>query len=83
MRLLKIEHDEEIRFRKFWPVDRESPIFEIVVNDDVLFDVAREGAAFSVTFHAAVPNVMIASDVLMAAILSATSMIIDAEHDDA
>jgi hypothetical protein len=47
---VRIENSDQLRLRKFWPVDRDSPIFEAVVDNDVLFDVAREGTDFSVTF---------------------------------
>jgi hypothetical protein len=31
---------QHVRFRKFSPVDREYPIFELVEGDDVLLDVS-------------------------------------------
>lgn len=31
----------KLRLRKFSPIDREYPIYEIVAGEDVLFDVGR------------------------------------------
>ena len=36
--------ETKLRLRKFSPIDREYPIYEIVVGDDVLFDVGRNDA---------------------------------------
>ena len=35
---------QHVRFRKFAPVDREYPIFELVEGDDVLLDVGSSNA---------------------------------------
>lgn len=82
MRSLRTENSDQLRLRKFWPVDRDSPIFEAVFGNDVLFDVAREGTAFDIAFHAAISDFVIASDVLTAAIESAKSMIVEAERSE-
>ena len=42
------------RFRKFSPIDREYPIFEFVVDDTILLDVAAtDGGELEVAFHQA------------------------------
>ena len=45
---------QHVRFRKFSPVDRESPIFELVEGDDVLLDVSSSDAGvLEVALHEA------------------------------
>jgi hypothetical protein len=81
MRSITAENSDQLHLRKFWPVDRNSPIFEGVVSSDVLFDVAREGKTFNVAFHASISGFLIASDVLTSAIESAVTMIVEAERE--
>ena len=34
------QYVKHVRFRKFFPVDREYPIFELVAGDEILLDVS-------------------------------------------
>lgn len=34
----------QLRLRKFSPIDREHPVYEIIEGDEVLFDVSRNDA---------------------------------------
>ena len=48
------QYVQNVRFRKFAPVDREYPIFELVEGDDVLFDVsASDDGVLEVALHEA------------------------------
>ena len=45
---------QHVRFRKFSPVDREYPIFELVEGDDVLLDVSSsDDGVLEVALHEA------------------------------
>src|SRR5262249_30732235 len=45
---------QQVRFRKFAPVDREYPIFELVEGDDVLLDVSSsDDGVLEVALHEA------------------------------
>ena len=45
---------KHVRFRKFAPVDREYPIFELVEGDDVLLDVSvSDDEVLEVALHEA------------------------------
>ena len=45
---------KDVRFRKFAPVDREYPIFELVEGDDVLLDVSSsDDGVLEVALHEA------------------------------
>ena len=50
---MRISNIEDVRFRKFWPVDRQTPLFEVLANEDILFDVGRTSTGFDVAFHSA------------------------------
>jgi phage terminase large subunit-like protein len=48
------QYVKNARFRKFAPIDREYPIFELVEGDDVLLDVsASEDGVLEVALHEA------------------------------
>lgn len=41
-----------ITIRKFAPIDRDAPIFEVCIGQDVLFDVTSGvGSSVLITFH--------------------------------
>lgn len=43
---------KNVRFRKFAPVDREYPVFEVVEGDEVLFDVSvSDNGVLEVALH--------------------------------
>ena len=43
---------QRLRLQKFAPIDRESPIYEIVLGNDVIFDITKDVAGHhSITFH--------------------------------
>ena len=45
---------QHVRFRKFAPVDREYPIFELVEGDDILLDVSSsDDGVLEVALHEA------------------------------
>lgn len=44
--------DQSLRWRKFSPLDRDSPIFELLAGDVVILDVAiRDPGSFEIAFH--------------------------------
>jgi hypothetical protein len=46
------QYVKNMRFRKFAPIDREYPIFELVEGDDVLLDVsASDDGVLEVALH--------------------------------
>src|SRR5215510_12133987 len=48
------QYVKQVRFRKFSPVDREYPIFELVEGDDVLLDVSSsDDGVLEVALHEA------------------------------
>lgn len=47
----------DIRIRKFSPIDRDYPIFEVLVGDKVILDVSKdENGNDEIAFHDAVSN---------------------------
>jgi hypothetical protein len=53
-------------FRKFSPIDREHPIFELVEDDTVLFDISRSDAGeVEVALHAGGANRIFAHNELI------------------
>ena len=45
---------KHVRFRKFSPVDREHPIFELVAGDEILLDISvSDDGVPEVALHAA------------------------------
>jgi hypothetical protein len=48
------QYVQHVRFRKFAPVDRQYPIFELLEDDDVLLDVSvSDEGVIEVALHAA------------------------------
>ena len=48
------QYVKHVRFRKFAPVDREYPIFELVEDDNVLLDIsASDEGVIEVALHEA------------------------------
>lgn len=46
-----------MHFRKFSPIDRDHPIFELVDGDEILFDVSLgDHGRLQVAFHEAIGN---------------------------
>ena len=40
-----------LRWRKFAPIDREEPIYELVDGDTILLDVTQARGRFEIGFH--------------------------------
>ncbi len=57
---------KSLRFRKFSPIDREYPIFELVEGENVLLDIgATDDGLLEVAIHAAAANKLFRYDQLM------------------
>lgn len=59
-----VPNTNAVRLRRFSPIDRDSPILEVVLDELVIFDVARSGASgtsgnFEIAFHAAIVGLRI------------------------
>lgn len=69
------------RFRKFSPIDRERPIFELVCEDVVLFDVARnDDGIVEVAIHEAAANKLFALEDLLAVLDAGRQCVDDDEN---
>jgi hypothetical protein len=43
---------KQLRWRKFSPIDRDYPLYELTVGDDMLLDVTRDASgAFEIRFE--------------------------------
>jgi len=67
---------DQLRVRRFSPVDREYPIFEVIDGDEILFDLSKtdEGVA-EIAFHAAVSGRVLRLQEVLAAMSSAQGML--------
>ena len=55
----------ELRLRKFSPIDRDHPIYEVVDGDCVLLDIGRiDDGAYEIAIHADASGRVIALEVL-------------------
>lgn len=60
---------DDVRFRKFSPIDRESPIFEVLFEETMIMDIARSdgndiASEINVVFYKEIANVFIPGNVL-------------------
>lgn len=54
------------RFRKFAPVDRDFPLFELISGDSILLDIGFSNAAqLEVAFHEGIGNTVISLEDLL------------------
>jgi len=75
---------DRIRLRKFSPIDRDGPIFEALLDENVIFDVARTAGAelssqFEIAFHDHVAGLRIAVSVLSDLVQDAQNLIVEDE----
>lgn len=73
-----ITTSEQIRLRRFSPVDRATPLFEAMVGDDILFDVGEEEGRFDIAFHEGAVKYTIDMDVFVAVMTNARALILAA-----
>ena len=77
---------DQVRLRKFYPVDRESPIFEVMLDDQVIFDVARTvdtdpSSEFEIAIHQGAAGVRITLGALNDILYAAKKLITEGEAD--
>jgi hypothetical protein len=66
---------EQVRLRRFSPVDRLTPLFEVLVGDDIIFDVGEDDGSFDIMFHEAATKYRIHVDVFIAIVADAKAHI--------
>jgi hypothetical protein len=72
-----------LRFRKFSPIDREYPIFELVEGENVLLDVgATDDGLMEVAIHAAAANKLFRYDQLMELLIKGQKLLEDEMKED-
>ncbi len=68
--------DIQLRLRKFSPIDREYPIYEIVQGQVSLFDVGRNDAGdYEIAFHPASSGKILSLDAVKALIREAEQLL--------
>lgn len=82
--LRTITHATQVRFRKFHPIDRETPIMEVVFEEEVILDLARADASdvtsgIEVGFHPACGGLVIRANALSSIVDEGTALIRKAE----
>lgn len=70
---------EKVRYRKFYPVNRDSPIFEVLSNEEIILDISKddESGEFEVMFHKNACNKYLSSDLLIEIVENGKKLIID------
>ncbi len=57
VKMVSIIDKSDLRVRKFVPIDREYPIYEILARDEIIFDVTKDGYGnLEIAFHVGVSN---------------------------
>lgn len=52
-----IQAKSDLRIRKFAPIDRDYPIFEVLAGDEVILDVSKDdNENLEIAFHTAASN---------------------------
>ncbi|HEX7154385.1 MAG TPA: hypothetical protein VF618_23065 [Thermoanaerobaculia bacterium] len=74
-----------VRFRKFAPIDRESPLFEALYEEEVLLDIGRAdgldlNSEFDVAFYPAIAGVQITAAALTAIVAKGVELV--TAHED-
>ena len=77
-----ITTSEQIRLRKFSPVDRASPLFEAVIGDEIVFDIGERNGRFDIAFHPGATKYTIDVDVFTAVVADAKERIAAALMND-
>ena len=74
---------EKVRFRKFSPIDRDSPIFEVLSHEEIIFDISKgdESGEFELMFHKDISNKYMSVDLLIK-ILENGKKLITKESDE-
>lgn len=72
-----------LRFRKFSPIDREYPIFELVEGKNVLLDIgATDEELMEVAIHPAAANKLFRYDQLMELLIKGQKLLEDEMQED-
>lgn len=75
---------DTVRLRKFYPADRESPIFEVILDDRIIFDVARSddmdrSSEFEIALHEGAAGLQITVDAFNDIVRAAEELIREEE----
>jgi hypothetical protein len=67
--LTEIRSADEVRFRKFTAFDRRSPIFEVLIGEVIIFDIARRDgddftSDFELGFHDGIATIRVSVSAL-------------------
>ena len=74
---------KSLRFRKFSPIDREYPIFELVEGENVLLDIgATDDGLLEVAIHAAAVNKLFRYDQLMELLIKGQKLLEEEMQED-
>lgn len=79
-RLTEIRTADEVRFRKFSAFDRRSPIFEVLIGEVIIFDIARRdgddfASDFEVGFHEGIAMIRVSVSALVEMIRMGEQMV--------
>jgi hypothetical protein len=72
---------QQVRYRKFSAIDKDNPIFEVLSNEEIIFDISKddESGEFEVMFHQAACNKYLSADLLIQVIEGGKKLIIEDE----
>jgi hypothetical protein len=75
---------DSVRLRKFYPTDRDSPIFEVILDDKIIFDVARSddtnrSSEFEIALHESAAGLQITIEALNDIVRAAEELIREEE----
>lgn len=68
---------DNVRYRKFAPIDRNSPIFEILLEDEIVMDISKSDCTdeIEIMFHKAIAYKYVTADLLFEIIRKGKSLI--------
>jgi hypothetical protein len=78
----KEEKIEKVRYRKFFPIDRDSPIFEVLSSEEIILDISKDDGSgeFEVMFHKDACNKYLSADLLIEIVENGKKLIVDEEN---
>ncbi|HEX7154366.1 MAG TPA: hypothetical protein VF618_22970 [Thermoanaerobaculia bacterium] len=82
----RITSAADVRFRKFAPIDRDSPIFEGLYEEEMLLEIGRVdgldlNSEFDVAFYPAIDNIRITTTALAAIVAKGVELVIADEAE--
>jgi len=74
---------EKVRYRKFSPIDRDSPIFEVLSNEEIILDISKddESGELEVMFHKDACNKYLSVDLLTEIVENGKKLITDEDDE--